>query len=907
MKKTLSWLLLLLAVGSFVAQSQTLLPDRHFCGIESAGPMPDDLRKNLEQLYSEDRQRVKDYNNGKLANRDRILTSSYNISRLMASAHIMYGDPITKMVNSIADTLLHDYPELRRQLRFYTVRSTEVNAFATGQGMIFVNMGLVAQVEDEAQLAFVLSHEIIHYLRKHNLENILRKKIRRDPSDNDLTAFLRYHSRSREMESEADSLGIAMLYGQSPYDKRVSDGFFDVLQYGYLPFDEMAFDTTRYNTPYYTVSSGTFLTAVAPISAREDYNDSLSTHPNLLKRRLATTRQLSSLSGGSHYVVTNKPEFEKLRMLARMECIREDLIDAEYASAYYNCYVLLKDNPDNEYLKYAMAQAIYGAAKFRTYSAASNTSDYRNKEGEIQQVYHFLRRCKPEELCMIAIRELYRTERELGGDTRLHQMMTDLMSDLGSRHNYKPDNFSATFDTLQNDTTSAASNNNNSKYKRRRKAQQSREAKRFVFIDIMEQDKAFQTLLNNSLTSKREEPLADTSRNCFIFAPGYYVFNSKTEETKIKKSYNNESQLIDDLSASIRKNGLNVVDFSEPMMRSKGETDFYNDYVRLNDWTNELSHSMGKVPLFMATQPVMDSVVNRYGTDKLALSMVLNYENQQPAFGTLYTIFFSLPVITAPLAIYFNSSSYQSTMVYNALVNTRNGSILNESKTILNHGDGHDMIRSQQFADIQQGINGERVPGYMGKYFIVSGMAGLSFPIINRPFREKTDAFALRWGAEVEAVVGRNLSLYGAFDYGKTKFDITYETQSPLAKISTYSLGLRFYLGNDIAPLGPYFGWGATMNNINLIPVNGQLMVMENNYKRWAMRLEFGHQSILGDIISLNLSVCHDLTFANPFSKLDESYYYSYNGMVNHIRSFNANVWIYNMISLRLRIGLIPF
>ena len=97
-------------------------------------------------------------------------------------------------------------------------------------------------------------------------------------------------------------------------------------------------------------------------------------------------------------------------------------------------------------------------------------------------------------------------------------------------------------------------------------------------------------------------------------------------------------------------------------MRSKGETDFYNDYVRLNDWTNELSHSMGKVPLFMATQPVMDSVVNRYGTDKLALSMVLNYENQQPALGTLYTIFFSLPVITAPLAIYFNSSSYQSTM-----------------------------------------------------------------------------------------------------------------------------------------------------------------------------------------------------------------------------------------------------
>ena len=222
MKKALSAIVLLLAIGCQATRAQVAIPDRHFSGIECSGTMPDDLRKNLEQLYSEDRQRVRDYNNGKLTNRDRILNSSYYISQLMASARIMYGDPITLMINRIADTLLRDYPELRRELRFYTVRSTDVNAFATGQGMVFVNMGLVAQVEDEAQLAFVLSHEIVHYVRKHNLENLIRKNYSRDTPGKGLADFLRYHFRSREMESEADSLGIAMFYANSPYDKSVT-------------------------------------------------------------------------------------------------------------------------------------------------------------------------------------------------------------------------------------------------------------------------------------------------------------------------------------------------------------------------------------------------------------------------------------------------------------------------------------------------------------------------------------------------------------------------------------------------------------------------------------------------------------------------------------------------------------
>ena len=65
-------MLLMLAAGvAGVAQQKYDL--NNFTGIKSEGPIPADLRKGLGELYSEDKQRVRDYNDGKLANPDRVL------------------------------------------------------------------------------------------------------------------------------------------------------------------------------------------------------------------------------------------------------------------------------------------------------------------------------------------------------------------------------------------------------------------------------------------------------------------------------------------------------------------------------------------------------------------------------------------------------------------------------------------------------------------------------------------------------------------------------------------------------------------------------------------------------------------------------------------------------------------
>ncbi|AUP78004.1 M48 family metalloprotease [Flavivirga eckloniae] len=54
--------------------------------------------------------------------------------------------------------------------RFYVIESDIPNAFALPNGMIFINTGLLKLMENEAQLAAVLGHEIAHVTHEHSIK-----------------------------------------------------------------------------------------------------------------------------------------------------------------------------------------------------------------------------------------------------------------------------------------------------------------------------------------------------------------------------------------------------------------------------------------------------------------------------------------------------------------------------------------------------------------------------------------------------------------------------------------------------------------------------------------------------------------------------------------------------------------
>lgn len=108
--------------------------------------------------------------------------------------------------------------------RFGLVRSDAVNAFAAPGGIILVTTGLVRQLQNEDELAFVLAHEVAHVMRQHHYRVVVRQRLAQaaaqalqatgqgpaDPNLSQASAQMYARGLDKEAEFEADRLGVEL-------------------------------------------------------------------------------------------------------------------------------------------------------------------------------------------------------------------------------------------------------------------------------------------------------------------------------------------------------------------------------------------------------------------------------------------------------------------------------------------------------------------------------------------------------------------------------------------------------------------------------------------------------------------------------------------------------------------------
>ncbi|OKH36702.1 peptidase [[Phormidium ambiguum] IAM M-71] len=111
---------------------------------------------------------------------------------------------------------------------FQVVRDDSVNAFATMGGFVYVTTGLLSTVDNEAQLASVMGHEIAHITERHALKQMRQAAVTRGIATaagvdtNRLVnlgvefALKRPGSRSDELEADRKSLQMLAKAGYPP-------------------------------------------------------------------------------------------------------------------------------------------------------------------------------------------------------------------------------------------------------------------------------------------------------------------------------------------------------------------------------------------------------------------------------------------------------------------------------------------------------------------------------------------------------------------------------------------------------------------------------------------------------------------------------------------------------------------
>jgi predicted Zn-dependent protease len=96
---------------------------------------------------------------------------------LLGASPLVKDAKLQKYVNQVGEWVASQSERPDLPWHFGVIQSDDVNAFAAPGGYIFVTLGLYRLLQNEADLAGVLGHEIGHVIRQHHLKILQQSKL----------------------------------------------------------------------------------------------------------------------------------------------------------------------------------------------------------------------------------------------------------------------------------------------------------------------------------------------------------------------------------------------------------------------------------------------------------------------------------------------------------------------------------------------------------------------------------------------------------------------------------------------------------------------------------------------------------------------------------------------------------
>jgi predicted Zn-dependent protease len=90
---------------------------------------------------------------------------------------LVYEDVVvTAYVNQVASKIVPETISKEIDLEIKVLKHPAPNAFALPHGALYIHTGILARMENEAQLAAILGHEVIHIIHRHTLQTFRNVK-----------------------------------------------------------------------------------------------------------------------------------------------------------------------------------------------------------------------------------------------------------------------------------------------------------------------------------------------------------------------------------------------------------------------------------------------------------------------------------------------------------------------------------------------------------------------------------------------------------------------------------------------------------------------------------------------------------------------------------------------------------
>ena len=178
-------------------------------------------------------------------------------AQVLGGAPLVASIPNQQYVNLVGNAVAR-HSGVNYKWHIGVIKSDAINAFAMPGGFILLSKGLLKGLDSEDELAFVLSHEVAHVVRKHHYLVVQRQRLAEQAAkglqsvtqDNDTAKLAQASGQiyarglDKSAEFEADRLGVELMT-RAGYDPAAALNVLEKLQRykGDDPRAELLFST----------------------------------------------------------------------------------------------------------------------------------------------------------------------------------------------------------------------------------------------------------------------------------------------------------------------------------------------------------------------------------------------------------------------------------------------------------------------------------------------------------------------------------------------------------------------------------------------------------------------------------------------------------------------------------------
>jgi beta-barrel assembly-enhancing protease len=337
------------------------------------------------------------------------------LGQMFQNGDIYFNDPMTEYVRNVGDKLLQG-TNVAPDISFFVSRYPLPNATTWQDGTIILNIGLLARLENEAQLAFALAHEISHYMEQHPYRQYAEFAKNKSEGMSSSRAFISHSNRSLSYENEADSIAVLLL-------RRVGYDYQEgvrVLQIIKGEQEQEAVDVMyHFTTDKFEVTPKHLC---KPLQYQDYMEEKAAIRPtDARQKRLMRTMTRSVIEPNLVKFQLDATLFEQVKNIAQFEQIEEMQVRSLFLQSTYEALLLLQKFPNNKYLHITVAENLFDIYEFHQLGIFNRLLDFQGKfrEGAVADFSCFFTKLEKEEVKKMLLGIVLQQYRSYPSDPRM--------------------------------------------------------------------------------------------------------------------------------------------------------------------------------------------------------------------------------------------------------------------------------------------------------------------------------------------------------------------------------------------------------------------------------------------------------------------------------------------------------